>query len=131
MSHFPIVKAFKELGPIGIFKKLYKMRTIKFGNLVGTDIHGNKYYENSVDYPYGQHRWVEFAGDKSFYQVDPSWVPPEWHLWLHSTTDSVPTQVCILFRFTFDLIAFFIHFCFFFVFSRPLLEIQASINPQN
>jgi hypothetical protein len=38
---------------------------------------------------------VEFAGDKSFYQVDPTWIPPEWHLWMHSTTDSIPTQTTV------------------------------------
>jgi NADH:ubiquinone oxidoreductase subunit len=41
----------------------------------------------------GQHRWVEYAGDKSFYQVDASFVPPEWHGWLHSVTAEVPTKV--------------------------------------
>lgn len=68
------------------------MRTLKFGNLVGVDKYGNEYYENTEDYPYGQHRWIEYAGDKSFYEVDASLVPPEWHLWLHSVTEEVPTD---------------------------------------
>ena len=59
------------------------VRTLKFGKLVGTDQFGNEYYENTKDYQHGQHRWCEYAGDKSFYQVDSSVVPPEWHLWLH------------------------------------------------
>lgn len=78
---------------MGTFKKVYKMRTIKFGNLVGTDQFGNEYYENTKDYQHGQHRWCEYAGDRSFYQVEPTVVPPEWHLWLHQITDEVPTSV--------------------------------------
>lgn len=31
----------------GTFKKIYKMRTIKFGTLIGEDELGNKYYENT------------------------------------------------------------------------------------
>lgn len=26
---------------------------------MGCDMAGNRYYENRVDYPFGQHRWVE------------------------------------------------------------------------
>lgn len=26
---------------------------------MGADAAGNRYYENRVDYPFGQHRWVE------------------------------------------------------------------------
>ena len=33
--------------PQGTFKKLYKMRTLKFGTLIGEDELGNKYYENT------------------------------------------------------------------------------------
>lgn len=87
--------------PQGTFKKLYKMRTLKFGTLVGEDALGNRYYENTVDYPHGQHRWIEYADvpsksgalTKSFYEVDASSVPAEWHLWLHSTTKDPPTAV--------------------------------------
>lgn len=92
MSHGHFIRAFKEFGVKGTFKKLYKMRTLKFGALVGVDKYGNEYYENTVDYPFGQHRWVEYAGDKSFYEVDASNVPPEWHLWLHSVTQEVPSD---------------------------------------
>lgn len=93
MSHGNFVRAIREFGIVGTFKKLYKMRTLKFGRLVGEDSQGNKYYENTVDYPYPQHRWVEYSGEKSFYEVDASNVPPEWHLWLHNTTSEVPTAV--------------------------------------
>ena len=30
----------------------------KFGSYMGHDAAGNRYYENRVDYPFGQHRWV-------------------------------------------------------------------------
>jgi len=139
MSHGHVLRALKEFGVVGTFKKLYKMRTLKFGRLVGVDDFGNHYYENTKDYPAGerrkgrgeafgaclkgvattplacplcgrrcvrcgphrvlmawragQHRWVEYAGEKSFYEVDASFVPPEWHGWLHCTTDETPTKV--------------------------------------
>ena len=35
------------------FWKLFQSRTLKFGQLVGVDKFGNKYYENTKDYPYG------------------------------------------------------------------------------
>jgi len=31
----------------------------KMGTYMGCDAAGNRYYENRVDYPFGQHRWVE------------------------------------------------------------------------
>ena len=51
----------------------------KMGRLVGTDVGGNKYYENLVDYPFGQHRWVEY---KDIHNYDASQVQPEWQGWL-------------------------------------------------
>lgn len=92
MSHGHFLRAIKEWGVSGTFKKLYKMRTLKFGSLIGVDKYGNEYYENTIDYPHGQHRWVEYAGDKNFYQIDASNVPAEWHLWLHGTTAEPPTD---------------------------------------
>jgi len=46
-------------------------------------------------YANGQHRWVVYAGEKSFYDVDSSTVPPEWHGWLHHTTDAPPTATTV------------------------------------
>lgn len=77
---------------MGTLKKLHKMRTLKFGTLIGVDKYGNKYYENRQDYIFGQHRWVEYAGEKNFYEVDASNVPAEWHVWLHSGTAEPPTN---------------------------------------
>jgi NADH dehydrogenase (ubiquinone) 1 alpha subcomplex subunit 12 len=61
----------------------------KFGTYMGCDAAGNRYYENRVDYPYGQHRWVE-PGD--IHNFDSSSIPPEWHGWMVSMTDDTPSQ---------------------------------------
>jgi hypothetical protein len=53
MSHGPFIRALREYGVRGTFEKLYKMRTIKFGQLVGVDSYGNQYFENTKDYPHG------------------------------------------------------------------------------
>lgn len=53
MSHGHFLRALKEYGLKGTFERLYKMRTIKFGRLVGVDVYGNKYMENTKDYPSG------------------------------------------------------------------------------
>ena len=60
---------------------------------MGTDQLGNKYFENKEEYQYGHHRWVEYANHRSFYDADPTLVPPEWHVWLHCITDDPPTAV--------------------------------------
>jgi NADH dehydrogenase (ubiquinone) 1 alpha subcomplex subunit 12 len=93
MSHGHFVRALREFGVRGTMLKLYKMRTLKFGRLVGTDKAGNQYFENAEDYPYLQHRWVEYVGNKPWYEIDSSNVPPEWHGWLHGVTAEPPTAV--------------------------------------
>lgn len=60
----------------------------KFGTYMGTDGAGNRYYENRVDYPFGQHRWVEPADINNF---DSTQVPPEWHGWMMHMNDATPT----------------------------------------
>jgi NADH:ubiquinone oxidoreductase subunit len=53
------------------------------GNLVGTDASGNNYYEERAIRPNGRaRRWVAYNG-----LVEASAVPPEWHSWLHYTTE--------------------------------------------
>ncbi|KAF8330827.1 NDUFA12-domain-containing protein [Cantharellus anzutake] len=52
----------------------------KFGQRVGTDQFGNKYFENlnpEEEIP-GRHRWVDLAQ----HDYDATQVPPEWHAWL-------------------------------------------------
>lgn len=57
------------------------------GRFIGKDEYGNRYYaERSKPTPgQRQKRWVIFNG-----RAEPSKVPPEWHGWLHYTSDVVP-----------------------------------------
>jgi len=54
------------------------------GVAVGTDSLGNRYFEEKR-YRSGlrRRRWVAYAG-----APDASTVPPEWHAWLHYTTEA-------------------------------------------
>jgi NADH:ubiquinone oxidoreductase subunit len=54
----------------------------KLGRLVGTDEHGNEYYENK-DEVLGRDRWVLFKK----WNFDATQVPPQYHQWLHRITD--------------------------------------------
>jgi len=56
---------------------------------MGVDKGGNRYYENRVDYPFGQHRWLEPGDSHNF---DSSSIPPEWHGWMTHMNDAPPTQ---------------------------------------
>jgi NADH:ubiquinone oxidoreductase subunit len=58
--------------------------TLLRGRVVGRDASGNIYYEERRARA-GSHkrRWVDYAG-----VPDASSVPPEWHAWLHYTTDA-------------------------------------------
>jgi len=55
------------------------------GRQVGTDAAGNRYYEEKRlrSHALRARRWVLYAG-----APDASLVPPEWHAWLHYTTDA-------------------------------------------
>lgn len=54
------------------------------GRKIGRDADGNTYFEDKRG-KLGDRvkRWVVYAG-----QPDPTAVPPEWHAWLHHTTDA-------------------------------------------
>jgi len=56
--------------------------TLIKGKLIGTDEFGNKYYSNSRD-----KRWVIYKS-----RIESSKIPPEWHLWMHSTKASKPVN---------------------------------------
>lgn len=57
------------------------------GELVGTDSLGNRYYRDpKARRGNREKRWVVYNGE-----VEASRVPPEWHMWLHHTTDTVPS----------------------------------------
>jgi NADH:ubiquinone oxidoreductase subunit len=55
------------------------------GRAVGSDAMGNQYYEEKQPRPGSQRtrRWVVYAGEP-----EASVVPPEWHAWLHYTTEA-------------------------------------------
>lgn len=55
------------------------------GREVGTDAAGNRYYEEKSPRPDAlrARRWVLYKG-----LPEASAVPPEWHAWLHYTTDA-------------------------------------------
>lgn len=64
------------------------------GAEVGRDAQGNIYYRDKKGGGFVQpdslrkeRRWVVYAGE-----VEASRVPPEWHAWLHHTTDEVPPK---------------------------------------
>lgn len=83
-------RAYQRLGLKGLYQHLYMFRQIKEGSLVGEDRYGNKYYENN-ELPYGQHRWYEPKNYEAQQLIDASTIPPEWHGWMHCSTDRVPS----------------------------------------
>jgi NADH:ubiquinone oxidoreductase subunit len=64
--------------------------TWRFGELVGEDEQGNRYYRTkggTIDPSLGfERRWVIYNG-----YAEASRVPPSWHGWLHHTVDVPPT----------------------------------------
>ena len=57
-----------------------------YGNLVGKDEFGNKYYSNLKDFSdRNARRWVIFNGI-----IEATKIPPHWHAWLHKSIDSPP-----------------------------------------
>jgi len=57
--------------------------TFRKGQKAGEDDQGNIYYQERG----GNRRWVIYNGD-----IDASRVPPEWHRWLHYTSDKSPVD---------------------------------------
>jgi NADH:ubiquinone oxidoreductase subunit len=58
------------------------------GKPVGKDDQGNRYYiERKARKGYRLRRWVVYHGAK-----EASRVPPDWHRWLHYTTDESPAD---------------------------------------
>ena len=56
------------------------------GELVGSDAEGNRYFQDKrLIEGRRRKRWVMYNGD-----VEASRVPPDWHGWLHYTTDTPP-----------------------------------------
>jgi len=62
--------------------------TLVKGRIVGTDSTGNRYYvERTPLRGRRRKRWVIFSG-----KVEASKVPPEWHAWLHYTSEEPLTD---------------------------------------
>ncbi|XP_026670812.1 NADH dehydrogenase [ubiquinone] 1 alpha subcomplex subunit 12 isoform X2 [Ceratina calcarata] len=61
---------------------------LKYGDLVGEDKFGNKYYENN-SYFFSSNRWVIYS-ERYGMDYDGSQVPAEWFGWLHYKTDLPP-----------------------------------------
>ena len=56
------------------------------GELVGTDAQGNRYFQDKrVIEGRRRKRWVIYNGE-----AEASRVPPDWHGWLHYTTNTPP-----------------------------------------
>jgi len=55
------------------------------GRKIGVDAGGNRYYEERRQRRHSprKRRWVNYAG-----APEASTVPPEWHAWLHYTTEA-------------------------------------------
>ncbi|MFL5254941.1 MAG: NADH:ubiquinone oxidoreductase subunit NDUFA12 [Rhodopila sp.] len=64
--------------------------TLFNGRRVGADEEGNVYYQERRARSGGRRnrRWVIYKGE-----AEASRVPPEWHAWLHYTTDAPLTDV--------------------------------------
>ena len=59
-----------------------KLKTIFFGNFVGSDLTGNKYYESKAG-----KRWVIYSGE-----IDASKIPGEWYSWIHFTNNKIENE---------------------------------------
>lgn len=72
-----------------------RLMTLFRGELVGTDVFGNRYYRDK-SYRTEKHGGGRFAREKRWViyngPVEASRVPPEWHAWLHHTVDDIPTD---------------------------------------
>jgi NADH:ubiquinone oxidoreductase subunit len=65
--------------------------TWRFGELVGQDEQGNRYYRTAggkIDPALNfERRWVIYNG-----VVEASRIPPSWHAWMHHMVDVPPTE---------------------------------------
>lgn len=84
-------------GIVGTFLQLFRIDDLKFGDLVGVDEHGNKYYQNKM-YILGRSRWVYYSDEKFGWNYDGSQIAPDWHRWLHYMTDDPPSMKPLLRR---------------------------------
>ncbi|KEZ40468.1 hypothetical protein SAPIO_CDS8350 [Scedosporium apiospermum] len=89
-----ISRTFRNLRKIGIkdyFVQMLYIGDTKWGRLVGTDLAGNKFFENTDELPL-RTRWVEYAK----HDYDAAHVDPGWHAWLAYMVDKPPTEDALL-----------------------------------
>lgn len=75
-------------GVLSSIYKIHRFDTLKMGRYVGSDCHGNKYFESDY-YFIGRNRWVEYSPSVGL-DYDGSQIPPEWHGWMHNRTNDTP-----------------------------------------
>ncbi len=87
------------MGAMGIFSEIFvwwggntwgtRWETARHGKRVGKDDQGNIYYVQKRGIgPMGvPRRWVVYKN-----YAEASNIPPEWHGWMHHTTDTPPTE---------------------------------------
>ncbi len=56
------------------------LKTLLFGKYVGSDDHGNKYYQSKKN-----ERWVIYDNN-----IEATKITSDWYLWMHHTTDKIP-----------------------------------------
>ncbi len=56
------------------------LKTLFFGNYVGSDEQGNKYYQSKKN-----ERWVVYAS-----KIEATKITSEWYLWMHYTINKIP-----------------------------------------
>jgi NADH:ubiquinone oxidoreductase subunit len=65
-----------------------RLFTMIYGELVGSDEFGNKYYvDKRTKGAKRERRWVIYKG-----AVEASRVPADWHAWLHRTNGPLPDE---------------------------------------
>jgi NADH dehydrogenase len=58
------------------------LKTLFFGQLVGQDESGNKYYKNKDN-----ERWVIYSNN-----IEATKITSDWYLWMHHTIDKIPVK---------------------------------------
>ena len=58
------------------------LKTLFFGEHVGTDEYGNKYYRSKKN-----DRWVVYSKN-----IEATKITSDWYLWIHHTVDKIPDK---------------------------------------
>ena len=56
------------------------LKTLFFGKHVGTDEHGNKYFQSKKN-----ERWIIYANN-----IEATKITSDWYLWMHHTVSNIP-----------------------------------------